>query len=718
MTDATPKKSSLARKLALAAGALAVLLVALVAGALLLLDSQAVATRVASAILPAASKALGREVTLSGARLRLVPETFVRLEGLTVAGREGEPPLVASEALQVELRLWPLLRSIGKDVEVTSIVLQRPTVNLVRGADGVWNYEGLGGAAGEPPPAGTPPPAPAPAPAPPPDAGPPPQVAIRAVEVKGAAIRVVDRAGGQESVGVALEKLDVALQNVGVGLPFAARIATALASAEQNLFLDLQVARLPGAIPARPEDWPRVQGAFKLAALPLERFRALLPPSASFVRGGTASLEAQVSTRADGAYQVEGAGQLASLKLRGQPASGRFRATATWAPLRPDAATLRFSDLGVQGPGVDLSGHALVETRPLRASFVVTGPLLDLDAVMGVLPPSEATAPAEPAPEKDAPLLPAPFRRQVQAASARGTVAIAQVRSGRMVLEDVKARAVLRGGTLVLEELEARTFGGSVSAAGTKVNLAEPVPTWTLAAKLAGVRVDQAMGAFAGKSPLVGQVNGTLELAGEGTDWEKLRQGLTGLAALALTEGTLTTTDLGDQVLGGLGKALQATGRAELAGKVAGLEGGKTTIRDLGGQFTVKDGALRTTKPFSFRTPYGTVSLGGALGLDAGLDLQGSADVERAALAKLVNLPRLPETLEVPLGMGGSLFSPTVSVRADEAVKGLVQGEAKRAVEGAKAEATKRVDEARKEAEEQAKEKAQEKVKGILDRLR
>ena len=70
------------------------------------------------------------------------------LAGLAVAGRPGEPALVEAESLDVEVALWPLLRSLGKDVEVRAFTLVRPSVNLVKAKDGTWNFEGLGGAAG------------------------------------------------------------------------------------------------------------------------------------------------------------------------------------------------------------------------------------------------------------------------------------------------------------------------------------------------------------------------------------------------------------------------------------------------------------------------------------------------------------------------------------------------------------------------------------------
>jgi AsmA protein len=677
-----------------AAGAIVALLVA----AVLLLDARAVSSRVAALVLPRLSAALGREVTLREADLDLLPPARVSLAGLTVAGRAGEPALVAADALDVEVALWPLLRSLGREVEVGAVTLVRPTVNLVRAPDGSWSHEGLGGGA-----AG----APEPTSVPSEPAGGATRVAIDRVRIRDGAIRVVDRSrGGDGDAAVALSDLDLEARGVGPGLPFELRVGAALASEAQNVSASLSVARLPDGIPARPEDWPAVQGSLALGPLALQRLRALFPGElGAVVRGGTARIDASVSTRPDGAYALEGTGELRDVRLRGQAASGRFRAKGSWSPARPAAARLDVTDLALRGPGVDLGGHASIETEPPRAWFVVTGPLLDLDALMGALPEGDGDAPER---EPGGDLLPAATRARLRAAAARGTVAIAEVRSGRLRLTDVRAKASLSGGVLALDALEARAFGGTVSAGGTKVALGEREPSWTVAARLDGLQAGEALQAFGGAAPLTGRVGGRLDLAGKGTEWARLRQIVTGAAALSFADGALTTTDLGDRILAGTAAALERAGRRGAAGAVAGAQGGRTTFRDLSGSFDVKDGFLETRTPLELDTPAGPLSLGGRVGLDGRLALEGTAAVPRSALAAIApGMQGLPRTLAVPVAIGGALDAPTVSIRAEEAVAGLVAGEARRL--GRRA-----ADRARGEAEQRGREAAEE----VLDRLR
>jgi uncharacterized protein involved in outer membrane biogenesis len=693
---------TLGRKLLVLVGVVAGLVAVLVVILVLAVSSGAVTRRAVDLVLPSVSKALGRDVTLKGAGLRLFPNPHVSLSGLAVAGRPGEPALVEAEALDVEVGLWPLLTSFGKDIEVRSFVLVRPSVNLVKAKDGTWNFDGLGAA-----PADAKTPAPAPPPPPPSGGEPGARVAVSLVRVDGASIKVIDHAQGKQDVGVALTQLDFVAQGVGPGLPLDAKLSAALADPkQQNLHAQLSVAKLPSGLPQRPEDWPEVQGSVQLTALALDRFHALLPGDVgAIVRGGAASLDAKLST-VGGGYRVDGAGRLEGVRLRGQTSSGRFRALATWSPAKPGAAKLEVMDLVLKGPGIDLGGNVSVETAPMRAWFVLTGPLLDLDAVMGILPESPAPAPAPAAQPATATaggdLVPEATRRQIQAAAVHGTIALEKLKGGRLEATNVKARATLSKGALVLDELTAAVFGGNVSAAGTRVSLAEKVPAWKLVAKLSGLDLEKTLSAFSKEAPLLGKLDGALEIDGQGTEWEKMRDGLSGLAALAVKDGALTTTDLGASVLGGVAKGLEALGRGGAAKKVAGASGGKTTFKDLSGKFTVKDGFLTAQSPLAFGSSAGEASLGGKIGLDGRLALDGKVIVPKKTLADAVSGVPLPNELEVPVGLGGTLSAPSVSVRADEAAGSLVKGQAKQAVEGAKAK---------------AKEQGQKAVEGLLKRF-
>ena len=93
-------------------------------------------------------KRLGRQVTLGDMSLSLFPPSFV-VNNATISEDPkfaGNHPFADVEKLAISVKLWPLLR---KDVEVKSLELTRPHIELARDAQGVWNYSTLGQQSGQ-----------------------------------------------------------------------------------------------------------------------------------------------------------------------------------------------------------------------------------------------------------------------------------------------------------------------------------------------------------------------------------------------------------------------------------------------------------------------------------------------------------------------------------------------------------------------------------------
>ena len=102
----------------------------------------------------AATKALGREVTLNGdARVSILPTFAARVDGVEVANPDGfsEPLMIEAGSLRASVKLLPLL---SQRVEVAQITLNDPTVRLERLADGRANW--MFGSDQEPTPEDTP----------------------------------------------------------------------------------------------------------------------------------------------------------------------------------------------------------------------------------------------------------------------------------------------------------------------------------------------------------------------------------------------------------------------------------------------------------------------------------------------------------------------------------------------------------------------------------
>jgi AsmA protein len=86
---------------------------------------------------------LGRPVTVGEMHLGVFPPRF-RVQDLAIADDSRfspDAPFVKAQELDVSVKLLPL---IHKKVEINSLSLQRPSVNLIKNQSGVWNFASLG----------------------------------------------------------------------------------------------------------------------------------------------------------------------------------------------------------------------------------------------------------------------------------------------------------------------------------------------------------------------------------------------------------------------------------------------------------------------------------------------------------------------------------------------------------------------------------------------
>ncbi|HSY63764.1 MAG TPA: AsmA family protein, partial [Terriglobales bacterium] len=85
---------------------------------------------------------LGRKVSLGDMSLGIFPLRF-KVANLSIADdpKFSNEPFIQTQLLSVSVKLLPLL---SKSVEVDSLSLERPNVNLIRNGQGVWNFASLG----------------------------------------------------------------------------------------------------------------------------------------------------------------------------------------------------------------------------------------------------------------------------------------------------------------------------------------------------------------------------------------------------------------------------------------------------------------------------------------------------------------------------------------------------------------------------------------------
>ena len=85
---------------------------------------------------------LGRPVTLGDINLSLLPPSL-QVKDVTIGEdpRFGVGPFAKAQLLAVRVSLMPLLR---KNVEIQSLRLINPDIQLICNRDGSWNYASLG----------------------------------------------------------------------------------------------------------------------------------------------------------------------------------------------------------------------------------------------------------------------------------------------------------------------------------------------------------------------------------------------------------------------------------------------------------------------------------------------------------------------------------------------------------------------------------------------
>jgi len=125
------------KRILIITGAIVAILIAVLVTVPFLIPSSVYKAQVESA----ASKALGREVTLKGdPRLSILPVLSASIDGVEVANPEGfsDPLMIEAGSLRASVKLMPLL---SQRVEIAQITLNDSTVRLERLADGRANWE-------------------------------------------------------------------------------------------------------------------------------------------------------------------------------------------------------------------------------------------------------------------------------------------------------------------------------------------------------------------------------------------------------------------------------------------------------------------------------------------------------------------------------------------------------------------------------------------------
>nr|WP_242595308.1 AsmA-like C-terminal region-containing protein [Corallococcus exiguus] len=579
-----------------------------------------------------ATRSLGRKVTIEKLDSHWFPTPGATITNFRAEGAGSEPPFLEASRVTATVQLWPLVRSLGKDVRVGSVQLVEPTLNLVHHEDGSWNHETL-----ERPPEA-------------PDGASRGDTTIGHLRIRDGVVRVMDQEAEGRPAVVALQDIDADLNHVGPNQPLEGKVRLAVAAPRQNVELDLKVDSLHLGQP-----WPRVTARLRGKDVSVSGFRRFLPASATeYFTGGALDVDADLKTD-QGRYVLSGHGTAKGLRLRGDAANGSFAFDSRIDPNQPKAAKVALTRIALSGPGVELGGTASAQLDPARVRFSLAGKELDLGHLLGAMPPRSASDEARP---PNTPLI--SKRAGIGKVDVAGTLRLATLRHGALTASDVDVQAALDEGSLVLQRGTANVYGGRANLTGSRVDFTKAQPVWSLRATLDGMDTAKAFQALAGHASVQGAASGDLQLSGAGLDWARFRDQMTGTGTLRLRDGVYTATDLGATVAPAVSQGLEALGKKGASESVR-KAGQGTRFKDLDARFRIQDGWASFTRPMAFDSDLGKGTLEGRVALDERLELKGAIQASQQFVSELTHgaVP-LRAPVSVPITITGTLKAPQV----------------------------------------------------------
>jgi len=317
-----------------------------------------------------------------------------------------------------------------------------------------------------------------------------------------------------------------------------------------------------------------------------------------------------------------------------------------------------------------------------------------------------------------------------QFAGLKGTVElrIDALRLSKADFKNIAAKIKVTLDEVSVETAQLEAFGGSISAAGTRLKMAHPKEPFIAKLSLKNIDLQTASAMATPKKLLGGRFNGAVDLTGGGDGKAELAKTLTGALDGHLLDGVFYGKDLIASVSGPLAKSLPFG----LAGKTG--EGGSTSLgKDLAVGVTFDQGVARLKAPLTVTTPQGQLSFSGGIRVDGELDLPGTVSLSPQAVQELTG-GKVKPLAPLPIGLRliGPATSPSVT---DLDLKGAVaaivkeggaallgkvlgtdkaQAAAQDKAKQVEADAQKKAQDAAAQEKQKLENQAQEKLKGLF----
>ena len=500
------------KKLAVISGIIGGILILIVAGASLLIRYIISPDAVRKIVLPRVEKTLMRHVEIGDVNIGIIKG--ISLRDLKVYEKDGKELFVSLSAANLRYQLLPLL---SRKVVVDEIVLDSPSINIVRNVDGTFNFSDLlekkkpkeGGEE------------------------------KTALSFSVARFRVTDgRVVYNDRKGVAGSPFTYGISSINFETkdftqehPFPVTFSATVPGASLKYAGNAELAK----------DGPVLHGEFTIGDSDLTKLVSGLPA------GISAKIE-KLSPRGSFTFKLQLEGGIKTpftmvksgeIQLKGIGFSpGKTPTTLSGALLLAD------SSIASRGLAIDLGKDRLsllfrtskLDKKPIGIELSATGETIDLDAA-GAPGKSEkeATHPASTS-GKDAGPLNLPV-------TAVGSLRVAILKYHGLTASGVSLHYRLADNILNVDDLKGSVAGGTF-ADTARINLAVPGISYASKLSLNGVKVDKLAEAFAPKAK--GSISGVLsagaDISGRGTTTPSIKRNLTGSGDFAIRNGVLSGT--------------------------------------------------------------------------------------------------------------------------------------------------------------------------------
>ncbi len=462
-------------------------------------------------VLAQAQQRLGRQVTVGEISVSMWKGIGVRLSNVALADDPAfsQDQFLQAADLQIDVEFLPLF---WEELRIKRMILHRPTLIVIRNAQGQLNLASLGGVAAKEQPFAQEQPS---------TTKPPPASTSTSfplfaafLNLAGGVIHYIDQ---QQQTDLRITQLDLTVTDFSLNRPFQLDLDAALFAERQNLKLQSRIGPFGSTLVLK--ELP-IAGTLEMQSLALNTLLQAFPPISKqlpqgFSADGPLSLKTQVQGTVGNltlAGTVDASPGALHLDNRFQKPSGTPLVLSLDARIAPQTIALQKATLRLHT--LELVSDGTINLEEPRASNLTVE------------------------------LHPTPLA---------GWGALFPAMQNHELSGQLEAHARVEGAAVVLENVSLQAFGGSVQGKG-QYTFQQTPPQFTLTSQthdLNLIEIFRLMSTPA-SSQIEGQANLDLTLEGRGSGWEEIQPSLQGKGQLDVLRGAILNMNIAEGVLSGV----------------------------------------------------------------------------------------------------------------------------------------------------------------------